>query len=72
MNSLDDRVDTILTLVSTDNQVFEINVEDLKICDFLIKMHNGENHTMEAIPHLLKKEYSYYKELINSSYFYNI
>lgn len=32
--------DQILTLVSTDNQVFEINVEDLKICDFLIKMHN--------------------------------
>jgi hypothetical protein len=42
------------------------------IYDFLVKIHNGEIHTMEAIPHLLKKEYSYYKELINSSYFYNI
>ena len=42
------------------------------IYDFLVKMHNGETHTMEAIPHLLKKEYSYYKELINSPYFYNI
>jgi hypothetical protein len=58
---------------STDyNKLISSKQSNSHIYNFLVKIHNGEIHTMEAIPHLLKKEYSYYTELINSSYFYNI
>jgi len=60
-------------IYSTDyNKIIKSKQSNLHIYDFLVKMHDNNVHTMEAIPHLLKKEYSYYKELINSSYFYNI
>ena len=60
-------------IYSTDyDKIIKSKQSNTHIYDFLVKIHNGEIHTMEAIPHLLKKEYSYYKELINSSYFYNI
>ena len=60
-------------IYSTDySKIIKFKQSNSHIYDFLVKIHNGEIHTMEAIPHLLKKEYSYYKELINSSYFYNI
>jgi hypothetical protein len=60
-------------IYSTDyNKIIKSKQSNLHIYDFLVKIHNNNVHTMEAIPHLLKKEYSYYKELINSSYFYNI
>jgi hypothetical protein len=60
-------------IYSTDyNKIIKSKQSNLHIYDFLVKMHDNDVHTMEAIPHLLKKEYSYYKELINSSYFYNI
>lgn len=60
-------------IYSTDyNKIIKSKQSNLHIYDFLVKTHDGNIHTMEAIPHLLKKEYSYYKELINSSYFYNI
>lgn len=58
---------------STDySKIIKSKQSNSHIYDFLVKIHNGEIHKMEAIPHLLKKEYSYYTELINSSYFYNI
>ena len=60
-------------IYSTDySKIIKSKQSNSHIYDFLLKIHNGEIHTMEAIPHLLKKEYSYYTELINSSYFYNI
>ena len=60
-------------IYSTDySKIIKSKQSNSHIYDFLLKIHNGEIHTMEAIPHLLKKEYSYYKELINSPYFYNI
>jgi len=58
---------------STDyDNIIKSKQSNSHIYNFLVQIHNGQNHIMEAIPHLLKKEYSYYKELINSSYFYNI
>jgi len=58
---------------STDyTKIIKSKQSNSHIYDFLVKIHNGQNHIMEAVPHLLKKEYSYYKELINSSYFHNI
>jgi hypothetical protein len=60
-------------IYSTDySKIIKSKQSNSHIYDFLVKIHNGEIHKMEAIPHLLKKEYSYYKELINSSYFHNI
>ena len=60
-------------IYSTNYKLIKSKIQsNSHIYDFLIKIHNGKIHTMEAIPHLLKKEYSYYIELINSSYFYNI
>jgi hypothetical protein len=58
---------------STDyNKIIKSKQSNLHVYNFLVKIHNNDVHTMEAIPHLLKKEYAYYNELINSSYFYNI
>jgi hypothetical protein len=60
-------------IYSTDySKIIKSKQSNSHIYDFLVKIHNGEIHKMEAISHLLKKEYSYYKELINSSYFHNI